>query len=299
MAYNQKIEMANKQIRFVTAIGVVFNVILGAVKVAVGLAGGSMALIADGLHSFSDMVTDLAVLLGVYLGSKQPDRKHPYGHGRIETFSTVFIAFILSAVGSAMIYRAALGIAKGQISRPTAIVSVVAIISIFAKELLYRITRTVAVRTHSAALYANAWHHRSDALSSVAVLIGVISLKVGFIYGDQIAAVAIGLMIIFVGVHITGECFREFIDAAVDSGTIERIERIIASNGQVRQWHKLRTRTVGREVFLDLHILVDPWLTVTAAHEISERLENTIHEQITRPVNVIVHIEPDKGELRK
>jgi len=197
--HNHKIESANKQIRFVTKLGILGNIVLSIVKVGVGLLVGSIALVADGIHSLSDMATDFAVLLGVYFGSRQPDERHPYGHGRIETFAAAFIALVLTAGGAAMIYYAAVDIAKGSVRVARAAVLAVAIISIISKELLYRLTKRVAIKSHSSALYANAWHHRSDAFSSVAVLIGFVSLKFGFGYGDQIAAVAVGLMIILVG----------------------------------------------------------------------------------------------------
>jgi cation diffusion facilitator family transporter len=297
--HNHKIESANKQIRFVTKLSILGNIVLSIVKVGVGLFVGSIALVADGIHSLSDMATDFAVLLGVYFGSRQPDERHPYGHGRIETFAAAFIALVLTAGGAAMIYYAAVDIAKGSVRVARVAVLAVAIISIISKELLYRLTKRVAIKSHSSALYANAWHHRSDAFSSVAVLIGFVSLKFGFGYGDQIAAVAVGLMIILVGARVAGDCVRELTESAVDSGTIEHIKDIINASPSIRQWHKLRSRMVGREVFLDLHILVDPGLDVASAHEIAEGLENALHEQISRPVNVTVHVEPDTPELRK
>ena len=297
--HNHKIEIANKQIRFVTNLGIAGNIVLSVVKVWVGLFAGSMALVADGIHSLSDMVTDIAVLLGVYFGSKQPDETHPYGHGRIETFTAGLIGVALAGVGAVMIYRAAVDIAAGKYVRPGFVVLFVALISIIVKELLYRVTKRVAIESHSPSLYANAWHHRSDALSSVAVAIGFVSLQFGFKYGDQMAAVAVGLMIILVSVRVISDCVREFTESAIDSSTIEHIKHIVNANNQIRQWHKLRTRTVGREVFLDLHILVDPDLNVAAAHEIAESLENAVDEEISRPVNITVHIEPDMPVLRK
>lgn len=297
--HNNKIESANRQIRFVTSVGIACNIVLSAVKMGFGLFVGSIALVADGIHSLSDMATDFAVLLGVHFGSKEADESHPYGHGRIETFAAAFIGLVLTAGGGAMIYYAAVDIAKANVRVAHTAVLVVAIISIVSKELLYRLTKRIAVKTHSSALYANAWHHRSDALSSIAVVIGFISLKFGFRYGDQIAAVAVGLMIILVGIRVSGDCLRELTESAVDSGTIEHIKDIINATPSIHQWHKLRTRMVGREVFLDLHILVDPELSISAAHEISESLESTLHAEISRPVNITVHIEPDMPELRK
>ena len=295
---NDKQEIAGKQIKSVTNLAIVINVALFAVKVSVGLVSGSVALVADGVHSISDTTTDFVVLLGHYFGSKEPDPQHPYGHGRFETFSAGFIAVFLVFVGSGMIYFAAIAIAKANISNPGPVVLIVAVIAVAAKELLFRLTRRAAVRTHSTALYANAWHQRSDAISSVAVIVGFVSLKFGFVYGDQIAAVAVGLMIILIGVRLIVDCLSELTESAIDEDTVERIKHIINTNHQIHQWHKLRTRTVGRELFLDVHILVDPNLSVAAAHEISESLEKTLDEQLIRPVNITVHIEPDIPAMR-
>jgi len=295
---NDKQEIAGKQIKSVTNLAIVINVALFAVKVSVGLVSGSVALVADGVHSISDTTTDFVVLLGHYFGSKEPDPQHPYGHGRFETFSAGFIAVFLVFVGSGMIYFAAIAIAKANISNPGPVVLIVAVIAVAAKELLFRLTRRAAVRTHSTALYANAWHQRSDAISSVAVIVGFVSLKFGFVYGDQIAAVAVGLMIILVGVRLIVDCLSELTESAIDEDTVERIKHIINTNHQIHQWHKLRTRTVGRELFLDVHILVDPNLSIAAAHEISESLEKALDEQLIRPVNITVHIEPDIPAMR-
>ncbi len=177
---NNKQQIAGKQIKSVTNFSIATNTALFALKLFIGFSSGSIALIADGIHSLSDMMTDVAVLLGVRFGSKEPDQSHPYGHGRAETFSAGFIALFLVFIGSAMIYYAALDIAKGNITDFHIAVLIVAIVSIIVKELLYKITKRVAIKSHSPALYANAWHHRSDALSSIAVLIGYISLKAGF-----------------------------------------------------------------------------------------------------------------------
>jgi len=296
---NSKQAIAGRQIKSVTYLGMAVNVALSVIKVAIGLSAASLALIADGIHSLSDIATDVAVLLGLRLGSREPDKSHPYGHGRAETFSGGLVALILIVVGGAMIYYATLAIARDEMTVPRFAVLIAAVISIAAKEWLYRITQKVAIQSHSPALYANAWHHRSDAFSSVAVVIGFISLEFGFGHGDQVAAIAVGMMIIWVGVKIVGDTFRELAEAAVDPDTIEHIKEIINSDSSIRQYHKLRTRMVGREVFLDLHILVDPDLAITAAHEIAERLEKTLDEQITRPINITVHIEPDTPELRK
>lgn len=296
---NGKQETVRGQIRAITYLGILVNVVLSAIKIVTGLLATSLALVADGIHSLSDLATDAVVLLGLRLGSKEPDQTHQYGHGRAETFSAALVALILIIVGGGMIYYATMAIARDEVTQPRLAVLVAAIVSISAKEWLYRATRRIAIQSHSPALYANAWHHRSDALSSVAVLVGSISLAFGFGHGDQVAAIAVGLMIIWVGVKIIGDCLRELTETAIDSDTIDHIKQIINGDSSIHQWHKLRTRRVGREVFLDLHILVDPDLDVTAAHEITERLEKTLDEEMALPINIIIHIEPDMPELRE
>ncbi len=290
---------ATKQIKTITYLSVFINIALTAAKLIIGLMFGSLAVLADAIHSLSDFITDFAVIIGVHFGSKEPDSKHPYGHGRLETFSAVFVALALLAVGVGMVFYAAKDIAKTEILHPTTSMYIVTILSIVFKEWLYQITKRVAIKTKSSVTYANAWHHRSDALSSIAVLIGIAALKFGFHYGDHVAAIAVGLMIVSVAINVISTSISELAESAVDTETYTRIKDIINSNERIHDWHKLRTRTVGREVFLDLHILVDPLLDISAAHEIAEDLESTLHEGLTRPVNITVHIEPDVPELRK
>ncbi|MFA5554538.1 MAG: cation diffusion facilitator family transporter [Phycisphaerae bacterium] len=296
---DSKQKTASRKIASVTILSIAANVVLFAIKFLVGFLTGSVALVADGIHSISDLATDVGVILGVRLGSKEPDMSHPYGHGRAETFSAVFISLFLIFVGGGMVYYAARDIAQGNVVKPQISILLIAVISMIVKEFLYWITRLAAVKYNSAALYANAWHHRSDALSSVAVAVGFIALKFGFSYGDQLAAVTVGVMIMFVAIKIMGQCVNEFAERAVDADTYEHIKNIINSNHQIHHWHKLRTRTIAREIFLDLHILVDSNLDIKAAHQIAEDLENNLHEQLSRPVNITVHVEPDIPELRK
>ncbi|MHC4130910.1 MAG: cation diffusion facilitator family transporter [Planctomycetota bacterium] len=290
---------ADRKIRVVTYYAIVFDILLFVLKTLIGLMAGSIALVTDGIHSLSDLATDFVVLLGCYFASKKADQSHPYGHGRLETFSAVFVAIVLMVVGCAAIYYAAIQIARERISEYSHVVLIVAVFSILAKEYLYWITKKAAVESNSSALYANAWHHRSDAASSLAVLIGFIALRIGFKYGDQISAIVVGLMIIYVAAKIISQCLNELAESSVDRKTTEQIKQVINSNSSVRDWHKLRTRTVGREIFLDLHILVEPGLNIAAAHEISESLEKSLHKKIPRPVNIVIHIEPDLAELRK
>ena len=291
---------ATKQLRRVTYLSIFANVfILVPSKFIVGFLTGSLSLVADAVHSVTDMLTDFAVLLGIYFGSNKPDLDHPYGHGKLETLSASAIALGLLAVGLGMVYYAAHDIAKGIVRHPSNLVLAVAIIAIAVKEVVFRVTRAVATKYHCPAALANAWHDRADALSSVAVVVGVIALKFGFEYGDQVAAIVVGIMISLVATGIFRDCLAEFTEKAIDQATLEQIKDVISANGQVRQYHRLRSRAVGREIFLDLHILVDPNLSISAAHEISEKLETTLQQQLTRPVNIIVHVEPDLPQLRK
>lgn len=296
---NEKLETANKQIRLVTNLSIFSNIGLCILKVVVGMFAGSISLVVDGFHSLSDLVTDFAVLVGVKMGSKSPDEKHPYGHGRFETFATFIIAVFIIMVGAAAIHRAAMDIAADKTTRPTVIVLFAAAASVVVKELLYQISKKTALKYKSSIVLANAWHHRSDALSSVAVIIGYGTLFFGFQHGDQIGAVVVGLMVVLVGVHIIGRCIHELTETAVDEKTAVSIKEIIESDDSIRSWHKLRSRTVGRELFLDLHILVDPLLNIKNAHRISDDLEDKLHESIDHPVNIIIHVEPDIPSLRK
>jgi cation diffusion facilitator family transporter len=295
---DEKNKTAGRLIKSLTFWSLATNTLLFLLKIVVGWVFGSMAMVADALHSLSDSATDLVVFAGHYLGSKGPDKEHPYGHGRIETFSSGIIALVLVAVGVGMIIHAGQDIATGHVSQPSVAVLIVAFGSVVVKELLYQATVRAARLSHSSALYANAWHHRSDAFSSVAVLFGVAGMYFQFKFGDQVAAIVVGLMIVTVGFKVLGDCLSELAESAVDHDTLELIEGIIQSKAKVLDYHKLRTRSVGREIFLDLHILVDPALNVKDAHDIAESLEKTIEDSLTCPVNITIHIEPDLPELR-
>lgn len=284
---------ALSQIRKVTRIGLFINIFLSAAKIIAGILVTSMALVADGIHSLSDLITDFAVIIGARIGSKKPDEAHPYGHGWAESFAAIFIALLLAAIAIGTIYKATISIAEHQYDKIGFTVLIIAVISIVSKEYCFVITRKVAMKFSSSMVYANAWHHRSDAFSSVAVAIGAIASMFGFIYADQVAAIIVAVMIIIVALKILMDSIGQFTARAVNAETNEQITEIIASQPQIRKWHKLRTRTIGRELFMDLHILVDPNLTITDAHQISETLEDELHRQISQPINITVHIEPD------
>lgn len=281
----------------VTLIGMAVNVMLVLAKVFVGIFTGSIALIADGMHSGSDIATDLAVIGGIRLAVRPADSSHPYGHGRYETLAGGAVAGALILVGMYIAWDAGLALYADHVSYPGIPVIIVAIASILSKEWVYRRTIRVARRLQSTALHANAWHHRSDALSSVAVLFGGIGGLVGWGHADQIAGIVVGAMVVAVGAKTVRDVLHELLEGSLSSAEIEAIRDAVERIAEVRSFHKLRARSVGREAFIDLHVLVDPRLSLLRAHEISMRVEDEVRSVCSRPVNVTVHIEPDTPEL--
>ena len=281
-----------KKIRTITLWGSLLNTLLMALKIISGLLIQSSALVADGFHSLSDLVTDFLVLIGTKLSSRPADKTHPYGHKKFETISSQLMALFLFAIGVGFILSSGGAILRHEHKFPGVIVLVVAAISVFSKEVLFYKTRKVSRETESAALYANAWHHRSDSLSSVAVLLGGAVSLFGWGHGDQVATIVVGFMISGVGVKIFYECVIELAETSADKESIQTISQILSEQTDIETWHALRTRKLGGELFLDVHICVDPRLSVQEGHDISNRLESEIREKLSKPVNILVHIEP-------
>jgi cation diffusion facilitator family transporter len=281
-----------RKIRSITLWGLLVNIFLIAIKVFSGVLVKSSALLADGFHSFSDLVTDFVVLAGVRISNRPPDKAHPYGHKRFETLAAQVVGLILLVAGFVFIWNASSAIFRGEKNYPGAIVLVVACISVFAKEIIFYLTRTLSREVHSTALYANAWHHRSDSLSSGAVLIGGVASLLGWGYADHVAAIIVGLMVIGVAGKILYEGLIEITEHSADERSIQKINKILTEETEVLDWHALRTRKVGGELFIDLHLLVDPEITVRESHVICERVEEEIEKDLKKPVNVLIHIEP-------
>jgi len=288
-----------KKIRSITIWGIFLNIFLMAIKLISGILAKSSALIADGVHSLSDLATDFIVLVGTRLSSKPADKTHPYGHGKLETIASLIIAVALLVISSGLIWSAGISIYRHEHSFPGYLVLVVAAVSVISKEILFFITRKIARITHSTVLYANAWHHRSDALSSVAVLLGGIASLLGWGHADQVAAVVVGFMIIGVSGKIFFEGLHELSEHSADSESIEKIEMVLSKEKNISSWHALRTRKLGAELCVDVHVLVDPVLSVQESHDISMKIEEEIEKELSRPVNILVHVEPDVEEMRK
>lgn len=282
--------------RRVTWVSVVLNLILTAAQVIVGVIGGSQALVADGIHTLSDLITDAIVLFALEHTSKGADDEHPYGHGRIETAVTLILGTTLLLVAAGIAWRAGdrLLLDPTPFTIPSALTFWVALITLAAKEWLYRYTMRTASRFGSAMLRANAWHHRSDAISSLIVLIGIGGALYGFGYLDSIAAIVVAVLIAKIGVELGWQALRELIDTGLEVEQREEIRHVITDVAGVRALHLLRTRRVGNDAFVDVHILVDRELSVSEGHQISEVVRKRLIEQISSVVDVMVHIDTEE-----
>ena len=282
------------QIIRVTIWGLCLNLFLVGLKLAVGIVVGSAALVADAVHSISDLSTDIVVILGIRLSSRPADEGHAYGHGRFETIATSLIGAMLVGAGIFIAWKSGLSLYQGEVNIPGYAVLVVAAVSILSKEWIYQITQRVARRVGSSALHVNAWHHRTDALSSVAVLFGAVAGLLGWGHGDQSAAIVVGVMISIVGLIALWKVFVEVTEGSISAEEQRSIVEAIQSVPGVKGWHRLRTRLVGREVFMDVHVLVDEGLSVADGHRICSTVESAIAQSMERPINIVVHCEPDK-----
>lgn len=292
-------EERQKKISSITIWGIFLNVFLMAIKLISGILVKSSALIADGVHSLSDLATDFVVLIGTRLSSRPADKTHPYGHGKLETIASLIIALALFVISLGLIWSAGISIYRHEHSFPGYLVLVVAGVSVISKEILFFFTRKIARITHSTVLYANAWHHRSDSLSSVAVLLGGGASLLGWGHADQVAAVVVGFMIIGVSGKIFFEGLLELSEHSADRESIEKVEMVLSKEKNISSWHRLRTRKMGAELCIDVHVLVDPVLSVQESHDISMKIEEGIEKELSRPVNILVHVEPDVEEMRK
>jgi cation diffusion facilitator family transporter len=286
-----------RQSHRVTVVGAAINLVLSVIKVWFGWIGQSHALIADGIHSLSDLLSDAMVLLAAKHGSAEADEEHPYGHGRIETLATVVLGGLLILV--------AVGIGWDAIRRlfdetlllsPGALALAVAVVSVLAKEALYHYTLAVARRIRSKLLQANAWHHRSDAVSSVVVVVGVIGTMAGLSYLDAIASVIVAVMIARIGWELSWHAVQELIDTALDADKVEQIRGVIAGVSGVRALHMLRTRRMGADALVDVHIQVDPRVSVSEGHQISETVRTRLIEEVEEVTDVTVHIDAEDDE---
>ncbi len=287
-----------RDIRKVTLVGAVVDLVLGVAKIVVGVVASSQALIADGIHSLSDLATDFLVLFAAKHAHRQADDEHPYGHGRIETVATVVLGVSLVAVAVGISYDAVRRLmAPELLLHPGWLALLVAVISVFSKELIYQYTARAARRLRSKMLHANAWHSRSDAISSIIVVIGVIATMLGYPSFDALAAVAVALMVARIGWDLLWKSLQELIDTALDPERVEAIRETIMAVDGVRTCHMLRTRHSGSDALVDVHILVDAALSVSEGHQIGEAVRWRLIKTIDDVSDVTVHIDPEDDEL--
>lgn len=289
-----------KHQRRVTVIGAGINVVLAVGKIATGVVARSNALIADGIHSFSDLATDVVVLFGLRASRRPADETHSYGHGRFETVAALFVGLALVAAGGGIGWSAVLSVvsvaAGAVLPRPGGVALVAAGVSIVAKEALFQWTAAVGRRTGSPVMVANAWHHRSDALSSVGAMVGI---GAAYLLGpqwrvlDPIAAVVVGAVIVGVGVQTAHTALREMTDAALTIAECDQILAAIHEVPGVTDPHNLRTRRLGSTVAVEVHIRVDPQASVTDAHQTATEVEGQIRALFGSQTRVITHIEPE------
>jgi cation diffusion facilitator family transporter len=285
-------------IRKVTLIGSVVDLLLGVAKIMVGMLASSQALIADGMHSLSDLATDFLVLFAAKHAHREADTEHPYGHGRIETVATVVLGVALVIVAIGISVDAVLRLLDpASLLHPGPMALVVALISVASKEAIYQYTVKAARRLRSNMLHANAWHSRSDAISSIIVVIGVGGAMAGVPWLDAAGAIAVALMIAKIGWDLLWKSLQELIDTALDPEQVDKIRQTILDVNGVRACHMLRTRYSGSDSLVDVHILVDPSLSVSEGHQIGERVREQLLGEVEHVADVTVHIDPEDDEL--
>lgn len=281
----------------VTLVAAAVNLLMGITKVIVGYIGHSQVLIADGMHSVSDLLTDALVLWGSRYSNIAADHDHPYGHGRIETAVTVLLAIVLIMLGTSIIFGATWQAFQGKLNDdPSMSVLFIAILSVLSNEWLYRYTLKAANRIDSNMLRANAWHHRSDAASSIVAIIGIVGTMLGFTFLDAITATIVGGMIISMGWKLAWTSIQELIDSGLDANTVNAITRAVYQVPQVKAIHQLRTRSMGGKILVDFHLIVPSNISVSEGHYIGEQVHLVLLKEFKNIFDVIVHIDPEDDE---
>lgn len=287
-----------REVRKVTVVGGVVDLVLGIVKILIGKLANSQALIADGVHSLSDLATDFLVVFAAKHSHREADEEHPYGHGRIETVATVILGVALVLVAIGICYDALDRMRDPELlGHPGMLALLVALVSVISKEIIYHYTVRAARRLRSNMLQANAWHSRSDAISSIIVVIGVGGTMYGFRYLDAVAAAAVGVMIAKIGWDLLWKSLQELIDTSLEEDKVDAIRQSILEVSGVRALHMLRTRRSGSDALVDVHIMVDPALSVSEGHMIGERVRTRLIDEMDDVSDVTVHIDPEDDEF--
>lgn len=285
------------QVRHVTLVGAVVNFVVAVVKLVAGFLGQSQALIADGFHSLADLASDFLVLFAAKHGSRAADEDHPYGHARIETLATLGLGLALIATGLGVAWDAVTRLMQpGSLLQPGYLALGVAFLSIFAKEWVFHYTMRFARRLNSALLRANAWHSRSDAIASGVAVIGIGGTLLGYTYLDAVAALVVAWMIAKIGWDLAWQGGSELVDTGLDAEQVQTIRRRILAVDGVRAVHTLRTRRMGGGALVDVHVLVDPHLSVSEGHYISQAVYDRLVSDVSEVQDVLVHVDPEDDE---
>lgn len=285
--------MDKKQANKVSVITIVSNLLLSALKFAVGFIGNSQALISDAVHSASDVVSTVAVMIGINLSTKKSDDDHPYGHERIECIFSIILAIMLFATGLGIGISAVKIILTGaDIEIPSKVTLYVAAISIAVKEWMYHYTKRTAIKLDSSSLMADAWHHRSDALSSVGSLIGIGGALLGFTICEPIASIVICVFIAKAAYDIFIDAVNRLVDRACSDDEVEAIRACVLEVEGVERIDSIMTRRFGSKIYVDLEIAEDGSITLTEAHQIAERVHDNIENKIENIKHCMVHVNP-------
>ena len=290
----------DRQISRITWVGMAINAVLTAFKLVAGLVGRSSAMIADGVHSLSDFISDIIILVFLRISGKGRDKNHDFGHGKFETMATFILSIILIVVAARILgggIEKIKSVVRGEhIATPSLIAFIAAAVSIAAKEFCYRITAAVGRRVNSPAVIANAWHHRSDALSSIGSLIGIscaIYLGEKWVILDPIMGCCISIAIFVVAVKMALPSMRELLDISLPEETENEIVEIASSVEGVRDVHNLKTRRMGPSIIIETHIMVDHTISIEEAHHICTEVEGRLMEHYGKETQLNIHIEPD------
>jgi cation diffusion facilitator family transporter len=277
----------------VIVIGALANLLLATLKIAGGIFGRSTAMLADGIHSLSDLLTDGVVLFTHKIGQLPADENHPYGHGRAETIGATLVGAVIIVAGLGLAYESWQIITTDAFRTPLVPAALAAVVSIVVNEIMFRYTRSVGEKTNSPSLVANAWHHRSDAISSVAALIGIGGAMAGYPIMDPIAAILVSIMIVKVGYDIAFSGLSDLMDTALSEEETHRIETMINGLPGVIHTHNLRTRRIGGDVLMDVHILVGHEASVTEGHQIAESVRRKLIRAMDNVQDVLVHVDTE------
>jgi len=292
------------QVRRVTVWGLIVNSLLCVFKITAGIVGNSQAVVADGVHSISDSATDLALLVGAGYWFEPPDRAHPYGHGRVETMVTLALALVLTGVAGGLAFAALVSLRERHAAQPQLIAFYAAVASIVVKEALYQWTVRVGRRIRSSAMIANAWHHRSDALSSLpaALAVAISRFIPSWSFVDHIGSLVVCLFIFHVAWRIGSKAVQQLIDQGAPSPAVSEMKNIVADIDHVSEVHAVRTRSLGNGWSVDLHMLVDGDMTVRESHRLAELAKQRLLADGPNVLDVVVHVEPlesSRGERMK